>query len=149
MLEQCSGSAVGLVDSVSHSNRSQSRELLLEAKVKHQLFVVVGGEDDAPVDAMSASSLRAGGRSFIVTAFIHNPEIYDQIMTTLCLPTFREGFPNVVLEAAGAGIPAVTTAAFGAVDSVVDRVSLLYGRNRVGTLSAEFYREPRNSFDGE
>lgn len=41
-------------------------------------------------------------------------------MDVLCLPTRREGFPNVVLEAAAAGVPAVTTRATGAVDSVVD-----------------------------
>ncbi len=42
------------------------------------------------------------------------------IMDALCLPTRREGFPNVVLEAASASIPTVTTRATGAVDSVID-----------------------------
>lgn len=41
----------------------------------------------------------------------------------LCLPTLREGFPNVVLEAAAAGIPTITTRATGAIDSVVDGVT--------------------------
>jgi glycosyltransferase involved in cell wall biosynthesis len=41
----------------------------------------------------------------------------------LCLPTRREGFPNVVLEAALAEVPAVTTTATGARDSVVPGVT--------------------------
>jgi glycosyltransferase involved in cell wall biosynthesis len=41
----------------------------------------------------------------------------------LALPTHREGFPNVVLEAASAAVPVVTTTATGAVDSVVDGVT--------------------------
>jgi glycosyltransferase involved in cell wall biosynthesis len=40
-------------------------------------------------------------------------------MDVLCLPTRREGFPNVVLEAALAGVPTITTTATGARDSVV------------------------------
>lgn len=45
---------------------------------------------------------------------------YLPAMDVLCLPTLREGFPNTVLEAAAAGIPAITTRATGAVDSVID-----------------------------
>lgn len=45
---------------------------------------------------------------------------YLAAMDVLCLPTLREGFPNVVLEAGAAGIPTITTHATGAVDSVVD-----------------------------
>jgi glycosyltransferase involved in cell wall biosynthesis len=40
-------------------------------------------------------------------------------MDVLCLPTRREGFPNVVLEAGVAGLPTVATPATGVVDAVV------------------------------
>lgn len=41
-------------------------------------------------------------------------------MDILCLPTYREGLPGVVLEAAAVGIPTVTTDATGARDTVID-----------------------------
>ena len=41
----------------------------------------------------------------------------------LALPTYREGFPGVPLEAQASGIPVVTTRATGAVDSIVDGVT--------------------------
>jgi glycosyltransferase involved in cell wall biosynthesis len=41
----------------------------------------------------------------------------------LALPTYREGFPNVPLEAQAAGVPVVTTRVTGAVDSVLDGVT--------------------------
>lgn len=44
-------------------------------------------------------------------------------MDVLCLPTLREGFPNVVLEAALAEVPAITTTATGARDSVIAGVT--------------------------
>jgi glycosyltransferase involved in cell wall biosynthesis len=41
----------------------------------------------------------------------------------LVLPTLREGFPNVILEAASMGIPSITTTATGARDAVIDQVT--------------------------
>jgi glycosyltransferase involved in cell wall biosynthesis len=44
-------------------------------------------------------------------------------MTVLAFPTYREGFPNVVLEAAAAELPVVAFRATGAVDAVADGVT--------------------------
>ena len=43
---------------------------------------------------------------------------YFACMDVHVLPTLREGFPNVVLEAGAMGVPTVTTRATGSVDSV-------------------------------
>ena len=50
-------------------------------------------------------------------------EYYYRIMHILVLPSHREGFPNVVLEAAAMQVPAVTWDTPGCVDSVVDNVT--------------------------
>ncbi|CCH88110.1 Capsular polysaccharide biosynthesis glycosyl transferase [Modestobacter italicus] len=58
-------------------------------------------------------------------------------MDVLCLPTRREGLPNVVLEAALAELPAITTTATGARDAVVDGVTgWLVPPGDAGALSA-------------
>jgi glycosyltransferase involved in cell wall biosynthesis len=44
-------------------------------------------------------------------------------MDLMVLPTWREGFPNVVLEAAASGIPVITTLCTGSRDSVVPEVT--------------------------
>lgn len=97
---------------------AEARALLHERGIDHQLLVV-GGIDGRGGDTF-VSTIMTTGRPAFVTGRVTDPAIYYQLMDVLCLPTLREGFPNVVLEAAAAGIPAVTTDATGAIDSVVD-----------------------------
>ncbi len=52
--------------------------------------------------------------------FVADTSPYYHLMDLLALPTYREGFPGVPLEAQAAGKPVVTTSATGAVDSVLD-----------------------------
>jgi glycosyltransferase involved in cell wall biosynthesis len=58
----------------------------------------------------------------IRTGFVPDTAAYYQLMTVLALPTFREGFPNAILEAHAAGIPVVATRVTGVVDAVSDEV---------------------------
>ena len=57
------------------------------------------------------------------TGFVADTAPYYRAMDVLVLPTWREGFPNVVLEASATGIPVVTTECTGSRDSVVPEVT--------------------------
>jgi glycosyltransferase involved in cell wall biosynthesis len=57
------------------------------------------------------------------TGFARDTAPFYRAMDLLVLPTWREGFPNAILEAAASGIPAVTTESTGARDSVVPEVT--------------------------
>jgi glycosyltransferase involved in cell wall biosynthesis len=57
------------------------------------------------------------------TGFAADTAPYYRAMDVMVLPSRREGFPNVVLEAAATGIPVVTTLATGSRDSVVPEVT--------------------------
>jgi glycosyltransferase involved in cell wall biosynthesis len=48
---------------------------------------------------------------------------YYRAMDLMVLPTWREGFPNAVLEAAATGIPVITTECTGSRDSVAHEVT--------------------------
>jgi glycosyltransferase involved in cell wall biosynthesis len=57
------------------------------------------------------------------TGFVADTAPYFRAMDLMILPTWREGFPNVVLEAAATGIPVITTETTGSRDSVVPEVT--------------------------
>ena len=61
--------------------------------------------------------------SIVRAGFVGDTAPYYHLMDVLALPTYREGFPGVPLEAAAAGKPVVTTNATGARDAVVDRLT--------------------------
>ena len=57
------------------------------------------------------------------TGYVADTAPYYRAMDVMVLPTWREGFPNVVLEAAASGIPVITTLATGSRDAVVPEVT--------------------------
>jgi len=57
------------------------------------------------------------------TGFMQVTTPYYRAMDVLVLPTHREGFPNVALEAAACGIPVITTDCTGARDAVIHNVT--------------------------
>ncbi len=57
------------------------------------------------------------------TGFVPDTAPYYRAMDLLVLPTWREGFPNVVMEAAATWIPVVTTESTGARDSVLPEIT--------------------------
>lgn len=61
--------------------------------------------------------------SIVQTGFVSDTAPYYHLMDVVALPTYREGFPGVPLEAGAAAKPVVTTNATGALDSVVDGVT--------------------------
>lgn len=100
--------------------------------IEHQLLIVGPVEQD---DAMRDFSHRAGAR-VVCTGRVDDTAPYYRLMSVFCLPTHREGFPNVVLEAAASGVPVVTTDATGAVDSVIaDATGYLCRAGDAGSLA--------------
>jgi len=59
----------------------------------------------------------------IRAGLVSEPAVYYHIIDVLVLPSHREGFPTVILEAGAAAKPVVATAATGCLDAVVDGVT--------------------------
>lgn len=55
-----------------------------------------------------------------IVDYTYEPERYYAISDILCLPSYREGFGTVVIEAAAMGVPAIGTRIYGLSDAIVD-----------------------------
>jgi glycosyltransferase involved in cell wall biosynthesis len=84
----------------------------------HAHLLVLGpfeARDAVPED--TARALRADSRVHLVGTVFGMPSWYAG-MDVVVLPTYREGFPNVALEAAAMRLPVVATRVAGCVDAV-------------------------------
>jgi len=82
-------------------------------------LLVVGGGDGEQGESL-ITRLRESGFDVEFTGAVPDVAPYLRLLDVLCLPTRREGFPNVVLEAASAGIPTIATRATGIPDAILD-----------------------------
>ena len=74
--------------------------------------------------------------SVIECGTVMNHEEYLLVSDVLCLPSYREGFGTVVLDAAALGVPSVGSHIVGLVDSIVaDRTGLLFSAGDVQQMA--------------
>lgn len=94
---------------------------LVSQKIPDAHLMLVGPFEPErdPLPPETADRLRRHGRVRVV-GFSPNPEKYLAAADIFCLPSYREGFGSVVIEAAAMGLPAVVTRVTGLVDAVVD-----------------------------
>lgn len=100
------------------------------------LLVVGPFEEEDPVPDAVRRGLESDPRVHLVGMEWNTPPYYAA-MDLLVLPTYREGFPNVPLEAAAMGLPVVATRVPGCVDAVDDgRTGVLVPARDAGALDA-------------
>ena len=87
-----------------------------------RLLMLGDFESGDPIPESYAKRLRSHPQ-VIMTGNVPDPGSYYPIMDVLALPSYREGFGNVVLEAAAAQVPTVAFRATGSVDAVCDGVT--------------------------
>ena len=88
---------------------------IMDRHATPQLLLV--GPDEEALGSQIAQQLP--GRCHIIGLTSH-PEDYIDAADVLCLPSFREGFGSVVIEAAAMGVPTVASRIYGLTDAVVD-----------------------------
>ncbi len=94
-------------------------ERLLPDFPNTRLMLVGEPEHGDPLPSDLLRQLRSHP-NIVLTGAIKEVALYYGLFDLLAFPSHREGFPNVPLEAASAGLPVVGFKATGTVDAVVD-----------------------------
>lgn len=85
-----------------------------------QAHLLVVGPDEGGMDMMLQLILAKCSKQFHRIGFTNRPEDYMACADVFCLPSYREGFGSVLIEAASVGLPAVASRIYGITDAVVD-----------------------------
>lgn len=86
------------------------------------VHLVLVGLDEGGLACIQAGVVRARDRMHVV-GHSPEPEMYMAAADILCLPSYREGLPMVILEAAACGVPSVGTRIYGTTDAVEENVT--------------------------
>jgi glycosyltransferase involved in cell wall biosynthesis len=86
-------------------------------------LLLVGAEDSHRYQSIVTGPLEAAGVPHAVTGYVESTRPFLVMMDVFCLPSIREGMPNVSLEAASVGLPVVTSEATGCKDAVLPGIS--------------------------
>jgi len=99
------------------------------------VHALVVGPDEEGLRPVFARLCAKHGERLHFLDYTTCPEDIMAAGDVLCLPSYREGFGSVVIEAAAAGLPAVASRIYGLVDAVVDgRTGLLHAPGDVADL---------------
>jgi glycosyltransferase involved in cell wall biosynthesis len=130
---KCIRSELGIADQtvvllfIGRVAREKGVYELLEAVVRLRnsgsdvVLLLVGPMDDERGGSGTVARADLEGRAGVYyLGYRDDPERYFAAADILCLPSYREGFGTVVIEAAAMGVPTVGTRITGLVDAVVD-----------------------------
>jgi glycosyltransferase involved in cell wall biosynthesis len=116
-------------------------------------LLLVGPDEDGLAERIAQASGAAAGRVQRID-YTAQPERYMAAADIFCLPSYREGFGQVLVEAAAAGLPAVASRIYGITDAVVEgETGLLHPPGDVVAIQAALAQlicdAPRRAAMGE
>jgi glycosyltransferase involved in cell wall biosynthesis len=101
-------------------------------------LLIVGPDEDGLLDGIDKDLGTQLAERLVRRGFSDEPESYLRAADVFCLPSHREGFGTVIIEAAAAGIPSIGTDIYGIRDAIVDGVTgILFERAAVHSLASK------------
>ncbi len=98
-------------------------------------LLIVGPDEDGLLPEVEQACAACRSRLHVV-GLSAVPEDYMRASDVLCLPSYREGFPVTIIEAAATGVPAIGSRIYGITDAIVEgETGLLFEAGDVQQLA--------------
>lgn len=112
---------------------------------KAKLLLVGPIEDRDSISEYSKNEIKSDP-SIIFTDFVLDASIYFSLMHVFVLPTYREGFPTVSLEASSMNLPVIITKATGCYESIKENKTGVFISNEPQDIANKilFYLQNEN-----
>ena len=92
-----------------------------------KIYLVFVGSDEAKLSAHILNICAHKTKHIRVLGFSKEPYKYITLANVLCLPSYREGFGSVIIEAAAMGVPAIGSNIYGITDAIqLNKTGLLH-----------------------
>ncbi len=112
----------------------------IAARNPHVHLLIVGPDEERMSEGLRKICAGCIERLHLLD-FTVAPERYMAAADVFCLPSYREGFGSVLIEAAAGGLPAIGSRIYGITDAIVEDVTgLLFSPGDVTALTEAMYR---------
>lgn len=109
---------------VGRLNHDKGIDTLLQAfssqEIQHGSYLLLVGPDEGKYIPQIPKVLGERLENFRYIPFTTEPEKYMAASDIFCLPSLREGFGLVIIEAGSSGLPSVASRIYGITDSIID-----------------------------
>lgn len=118
-----------------------ARAFAVVAAARHDVYLILLGPDEQNLRAEIEAASGGHADRLRLTGYSAAPERCMAAADVFCLPSHREGFGSVVIEAAAAGVPAIGSRVYGVLDAIEDgSTGLLAAAGSVRELAAAMDR---------
>lgn len=113
-----------------------ARAFAMAAAQDPLIHLLVVGPDEGGLETEFSALAQRFPERIHRAGFTDRPEDYISAADVFCLPSHREGFGSVLIEAAAAGVPAIASRIYGITDAVEDGVTgILHSVNSAPELA--------------
>ncbi|WP_293932249.1 glycosyltransferase family 4 protein [Sphingobacterium sp. UBA6645] len=105
-------------------------------QIKDKKLLLVGPIEERDPISEESKRLIFSDPSIICTGFVLDSAIYFKLMDIFILPTYREGFPTVSLEASSMRLPVLTTKATGCRESIIEHKTGMFIENSSESIAS-------------